>query len=80
MTQINIKDDEEIIEVDVKKTGQVEIAAEDKMFRAPRTLDNGVKYISHYFHDEIYKGPCRVILIRKKKSVDVIDDNGDLIE
>ena len=78
--QIIIKDDEEIVEVDIKKNGKVEIAAEDKTFTAERTLSNGTKYISNYFHDEIYNGPCKVILIRKKRGVDVINENGDLVE
>jgi len=78
--QITIKDDEEIVEVEVKKTGKVEIAAEDETFSTTRTLDSGFEYISHYFHDEIYKGPCRVILIRKKKGIDVVNENGDLVE
>jgi len=73
--QITIKDNEEIIEVDVKKTGKVEIAAEDKNYK--RVMDSG--YISHYFHDEIYEGPCKVILIRRKKGVDIIGENGDLV-
>jgi hypothetical protein len=78
--QITIKDDEEIVEVEVKKTGEVEIAAEDEKFSATRTLSSGTEYVSHYFHDEIYEGPCKVILIRKKKGVDVVNENGDLIK
>lgn len=78
--QITIKDDEEIVEVEIKKTGQVEIAAEDKTFTADRLMGNGSRYVSHYFHDEIYDGPCKVILIRKKRGVDVVDENGDLVE
>lgn len=74
--QIIIKDDEEIVEVEIKKTGKVEIAAEDETLYSKKH-DGG--YISHYFHDEIYNGPCRVILIRKKRGVDVIDANGDLV-
>jgi hypothetical protein len=74
--QITIKDNEEIVEIEVKKTGQVEIAAEDENYK--RATDSG--YISHYFHDEIYEGPCKVILIRRKKGVDIIDGNGDLVE
>ena len=74
--QITIKDDEEIVEVEIKKTGKVEIAAEDKTYN--KRMDSG--YVSHYFHDEIYDGPCKVILIRKKRGVDVVDENGDLVE
>jgi hypothetical protein len=77
--QITIKDDEEIVEVEIKKTGKVEIAAEDELFGTTRTLDSGFEYISHYFHDEIYEGPCKVILIRKKRGVDVVNENGDLV-
>lgn len=76
MKQITIKDDEEIVEVDIKKTGKVEIAAEDKTYS--RKVND--RYTSHYFHDEIYNGPCRVILIRKKRGVDVINENGDLVK
>jgi hypothetical protein len=47
MKTITIKDDEEIVEIEVKKTGKVEIAAEDKNFSEKRFG----KYISHYFHD-----------------------------
>ncbi len=73
--QITIKDDEEIIEVNVKKSGKVEIAAEDENYK--HKMSSG--YISHYFHDEIYEGQCKVILIRKKKGVDVVSKKGDLI-
>ncbi len=74
--QIIIKDDEEIVEVEIKKTGKVEIAAEDETY-SRKVTD---RYTSHYFHDEIYNGPCKVILIRKKRGVDVINENGDLVE
>ena len=74
--QIIIKDDEEIVEVEIKKTGKVEIAAEDETYS--KKMDRG--YVSHYFHDEIYNGPCKVILIRKKRDMDVINENGDLVE
>lgn len=74
--QIIIKDDEEIVEVEIKKTGKVEIAAEDETLYSKK-YDSG--YISHYFHDEIYDGPCKVILIRKKGDEDVINENGDLV-
>ena len=59
--QITIKDDEEILEIEIKKTGKVEIAAEDMTIN--KKMGSG--YISHFFHDEIYEGPCKVILIRK---------------
>jgi hypothetical protein len=75
-SKIIINDDEEIVEVLIKKTGKVEIAAEDMTIN--KKMDGG--YISHFFHDEIYEGPCRVVLIRKKRSVDVINENGDLVE
>lgn len=78
--QIIIKDDEEIVEVEIKKTGKVEIAAEDMTYSAERTMPSGKIYVSHYFHDEIYNGPCKVILIRKKWDADVINENGDLVE
>lgn len=78
--QIIIKDDEEIVEVEIKKTGKVEIAAEDETFSTERFLSGETtKYISHYFHDELYDGPCKVILIRKKRGVDVVNENGDLV-
>ena len=80
MKQIIIKDDEEIVEVEIKKTGKVEIAAEDMTCTAERTMPSDNKYMSNYFHDEIYNGPCKVILIRKKRGVDVINENGDLVE
>ena len=44
MKQITIKDDEEIVEVDIKKTGKVEIAAEDKTYS--RKVND--RYTSHY--------------------------------
>ncbi len=78
--QIIIKDDEEIVEVEIEKTGKVEIAAEDETFAAERIMPGGKKYISHFFHDETYRGPCKVILIRKKRGVDIINENGDLVE
>jgi hypothetical protein len=79
-TKLIIKDDEEIVEVSIKNTGKVEIAAEDETYTAERTMPSGTKYISHYFHDEIYEGPCKVILIRKKRGVDVVNENGDLVK
>jgi hypothetical protein len=74
-TKLIIKDDEEIVEVEIKKTGKVEIAAEDETIN--KKTDGG--YISHFFHDEIYEGPCKVILIQKKRGMDVINENGDLV-
>jgi hypothetical protein len=67
--QITIKDDEEIVEIQIKKTGKVEISVK---------RDSG--YILHHFHDKIYEGPCKVILIRKKHDADVINKNGDLVK
>ena len=77
--QITIKDDEEIVEIEIPKTGKVEIAAEDNT-RHERTMPDGKKYMSSCFYDEIFEGPCKVILIRKKRGVDVINKNGDLVK
>lgn len=77
--QITIKDDEQIVEVEIKKHGKVEIAAEGNIPHE-RTMPDGKKYMSSYFYDEIFEGPCKIILIRKKCEMGVVDENGDLVE
>lgn len=48
-----------VVSVVVPSSGRVEVAAED--FDKPKPTKSG--YISHYFFDEIFNGPTRILVV-----------------
>lgn len=54
-------------QIDVPFGCKVEVAAENPKIKIEKEMPDGRSYTSDYYHDEIYEGPCVVIVMPKRR-------------